>query len=88
MPRKSTVRTDALTLTLQKADRHNRSAPTSSSHTPWPNPHSARGTAADHFPRFRALALFGRRPPQPVEGIVIPAAENLHNSRHPDQLNC
>jgi hypothetical protein len=24
------------------------------------------------------LALFRRRPPQPVEGIVIPAAENLH----------
>jgi hypothetical protein len=29
---------------------------------------------------FRALALFGRRPPQRVESIVIPAAENLHIS--------
>src|SRR5258707_6434101 len=33
-----------------------------------------------HFPRFRALALFGRRPPQRVDSIVMPASENLHNS--------
>jgi hypothetical protein len=26
------------------------------------------------------LALFGRRPPQPVEGLVMPASKNLHNS--------
>src|SRR3979490_3296943 len=26
------------------------------------NPHSARGTAPAYVPRFRALALFGRRP--------------------------
>jgi hypothetical protein len=25
------------------------------------------------------LALFGRRPPERVVAIVIPAAENLHN---------
>jgi hypothetical protein len=32
----------------------------------------------------RALALFGRRPPQRVESIVIPASENLHrNGRWP-----
>src|SRR6476619_7752 len=31
-----------------------------------------------HFPRFRALALFGRRPPQRVDSIVMPASENLH----------
>jgi hypothetical protein len=26
------------------------------------------------------LALFGRRPPQGVEGFVIPASKNLHNN--------
>src|SRR5467141_1183651 len=33
-----------------------------------------------HFPRFRALALFGRRSPQCVDSLVMPASENLHNS--------
>jgi hypothetical protein len=28
-----------------------------------------------HTPRFRALALFGRRPPQRVDSIVMPASE-------------
>jgi hypothetical protein len=28
------------------------------------------------------LALFGRRPPQGVEGFVMPASKNLHNKRH------
>jgi len=55
------VRTDALTLTLQKADRHKRSAQTSSSHTPWPNPHSACGTAAAPLPAISCLGAF--RPP-------------------------
>jgi hypothetical protein len=55
------VRTDALTLTWQKADRHKRSAPTSSSHTPWPNPHSASGTAAAPLPAISCLGAF--RPP-------------------------
>jgi hypothetical protein len=55
------VRTDALTLTLQKADRHKRSAPTSSSHTPWPNPHSACGTAAAPLPAISCHGAF--RPP-------------------------
>jgi hypothetical protein len=27
------------------------------------------------------LALFGRRPPQRVEVVVMPASKNLHNSR-------
>ena len=36
-----------------------------------------------HFPRFRALALFGRRPPQRVDSIVMPASENLHSCRSP-----
>src|ERR1700704_2878733 len=55
------VRTDALTLTWQKADRHKRSAPTSSSHTPWPSPHSACGTAAAPLPAISCLGAF--RPP-------------------------
>ena len=55
------VRTDALTLTWQKADRYKRSAPTSSSHTPWPNPHSACGTAAAPLPAISCLGAF--RPP-------------------------
>src|SRR5467141_2203122 len=33
-----------------------------------------------HFPRFRALALFGRRSPQCVDSLVMPASENLHNN--------
>jgi len=39
-----------------------------------------------HPPRFRALALFRRRPQQPADGLSRPASENLHNGRHPDQL--
>src|SRR5258708_5523494 len=31
-------------------------------------------------PRFRALALFGRRPPERVDDLCIPASENLHTS--------
>src|ERR1700738_3793616 len=34
-----------------------------------------------HFPRLRALALFGRRPPQLVDSLVMPASENLHKLR-------
>jgi hypothetical protein len=28
------------------------------------------------------LALFGRRPQERVEGFVMPASKNLHNSSH------
>jgi hypothetical protein len=31
-----------------------------------------------NFPRLRALALFGRRPPQRVDSLLMPASENLH----------
>src|SRR5215813_5117957 len=48
----------------------------------WPNPHSTRGTAAAHIPRFRALALFGRRPLERVDNPTIPASENLHITGH------
>ena len=48
--------------------------------TPRPNPHSVRCTAAAHLPRFRALALLGRRPPQPVEASSCRRPRNLHNN--------
>jgi hypothetical protein len=32
-----------------------------------------------YFPRFRASALFRRRPPEHVETSSLPASENLHN---------
>src|SRR5438552_2264082 len=55
------------------------------------NPHSVRGTAATHLPRFRALALFGRRPPQRVEAFVIagsrkPAQQPTHASQEPTNI--
>jgi hypothetical protein len=34
------------------------------------------------LPRLRALALFGRRPLQRVDSLLMPASENLHNRRH------
>ncbi len=33
---------------------------------------------APNFPRLRALALFGRRPPECEAPLVIPASKNLH----------
>ena len=33
------------------------------------------------LPRLRALALFGRRPPQRVDSLLMPASENLHTTR-------
>src|ERR1700694_5128109 len=68
------VRTDALTLTWQKADRHKRSAPTSSSHTPWPNPHSACGTAAAPLPAISCLGAF-RPPAARARGEVRPCGQ-------------
>src|SRR5882757_1552427 len=44
------------------------------------NLHSPAAPPVPHFPRFRALALFGRRPPQRVDSLVMPASENLHNN--------
>ena len=76
------VHTDARTHAWPQTDRGNRFNPSFTRQAPRLNPHSARGTAAHHFPRFRALALFGRRPPQRVDRFVIPAAKNLHKRRH------
>jgi len=74
------VRTDALTLTWQKADRHKRSAPTSSSHTPWPNPHSACGTAAAPLPAISCLGAF--RPP------AARARGEVRHCRQPKTCTC
>ncbi len=78
---KPLARPSVLTHAWPQTDRGNRSSPTSARTPPRPNPHSARGTAAAHLPRFRAFALFERRPPERVEGVVIPASENLHIRR-------
>ena len=51
-----------------------------SNHVPRLNLHSPAAPPAPHFPRFRALALFGRRPPQRLDSLVMPASENLHNN--------
>src|SRR6266446_6857353 len=51
-----------------------------SDHVPRLNLHSPAAPPVPHFPRFRALALFGRRPPQRVDSLVMPASENLHMS--------
>jgi hypothetical protein len=45
-------------------------------------PITPAATSARNPPRFRALALFGRRPPERGESFVIPASENLHKRRH------
>jgi len=71
---------------LRQSDRGDLCAPISLSLTPRPNPHSVRCTAAAHLPRFRALALLGRRPPQPGDHLVMPASEKpAHNQTHAPQ---
>src|SRR5450830_279082 len=42
------------------------------------NPHSARVTTACHFPRFRSLKAFGRRPRCPPQCRDRPASETLN----------
>ena len=44
------------------------------------NPHSARCPPVPNLPRLRALALFGRRPPEHVAPLVMPASKNLHTN--------
>ena len=53
----------------------------SSRSAPTLNPHSTRCQPVPNFPRLRALALFGRRPPQRVDSLLMPASENLHNNQ-------
>src|SRR5229473_3939435 len=77
---RSLVHTDVSNHAWPQADRGNPYNPASASPNPRQNPHSARGTAPAYVPRFRALALFGRRPQERVEGFVMPASKNLHNT--------
>src|SRR5216684_748302 len=80
---RSLAHTDVSNHAWPQADRGNPYNPASASPNPRQNPHSARGTAPAYVPRFRALALFGRRPQERVEGFVMPASKNLHNNgRH------
>jgi hypothetical protein len=53
------------------------------SHTALPlsNPHSAWGTTACHFPRFRSLKAFGRRPRCKPHRRDRPASETLNKVR-------
>src|SRR6266853_4897227 len=44
-----------------------------SNHVPRLNLHAPAAPPVPHFPRFRALALFGRRSPQCVDSLVMPA---------------
>jgi len=59
--------------TLRKITHH-------SNHVPRLNPHSARGTIAWHFPRFRSLKAFGRRPRCKPHRCDRPASETLNIS--------
>jgi len=45
------------------------------------------GTRIAPFPRLRALAVFGRRQPQPADGPVLPAPKNLHMNGHSSGLS-
>ena len=51
-----------------------------SNHVPRLNPHSARGTIACHFPRFRSLKAFGRRPRCKPHRRDRPASETLNTN--------
>jgi len=74
---RSLVHTDVSDHAWPQADRGNPYNPASASPNPRQNPHSARGTAPAYVPRFRALALFGRRPQERVEGFVMPASKKV-----------
>ena len=45
------------------------------------NSHEPAAPSVHFRPRFRALALFGRRPHQRVNSLVMPATENQHTTR-------
>jgi hypothetical protein len=76
------VHTEQYDHACPQTDRRNRFGPRPARRDHWLIPHSDRGTADQKLSRFRALALFGRRPSKRVDSLVMPASENLHNSRH------
>src|SRR5262245_2123246 len=57
-----------------------RCVPSPARQNPRQNPHSARGTATTHITRFRALALFGRRPPFRVNRPSSRRPKTLHGA--------
>jgi uncharacterized iron-regulated membrane protein len=73
----ATRRRSANRRTHRQNHRPNHFNPNSLIQAPRPNPHSARGTVTHPPPRFRALALFGRRPLQRPHTLVMPATETL-----------
>jgi hypothetical protein len=79
--RRSLVHADACPQAWSQTVHRNRPCPSSQRPSPRQNPHSARGTTSPHLPRFRALALFGRRPPQRVAGIVCAGVRKPAQSR-------
>jgi hypothetical protein len=82
-PSSPLVHPSVLTLASRQTDRRNCSGPASSSPTPRPNPHSARGSTGAQLPRFRALALLGRRPPSTRMASAFRRPRNLHIFGHP-----
>jgi hypothetical protein len=64
--RRSLVHARARTLPLSRTDRPHHCGHTFPHRIPRSIPHRARGTPVPHAPRFRALALFRRRPPERV----------------------
>ena len=56
----------------------------SSRSAPTLNPHSARCQPVPNFPRLRALALFGRRPDQPAERLVVAGVQKPAQERTKD----
>src|SRR6202521_945243 len=70
---------------LEQTDRINRRRLALFGATARQNPHSVCRSAAPpppHYPppRFRALALFGRRPPERALRSSLPASENPHRT--------
>jgi hypothetical protein len=75
------------TYVLTQNERPRRLAQTFPHRTPGQIPIEPAAPPAPHFPRFRALALFGRRPHQRVDGLVIagirkPAQLGTHAPQH------
>jgi hypothetical protein len=70
------------TYALGRSHGLDRFASSSLSPTPAQFPIEPAARPVPPPPRFRALALFGRRPHERVDRFDIPASENLHMSVH------
>src|SRR5271165_3633518 len=81
------IRTNLLVWPASQNHLCTRRARASSAPLPSPKPHSRLRHRSPAAPpphclptRFRALALFGRRPPERVARSSLPASENLHTT--------